>query len=77
MEVDVSSYRDYANRGFGLIADGYAIMGEMPPIELLQVLGGALAFPEDGEVLVLGIILQAEKIDRLFPRGVTRGIDGF
>jgi hypothetical protein len=54
------------------------LAGEMPPIRLLQDLGVDLAFPEDGEVLTLGVILQAGKInERLFPNGFTSGFDGF
>jgi hypothetical protein len=52
--------------------------GEILPVRFRQDLGVRLAFPEDGEVLALGVILQAGKSDeRLFPTWFTSGFDGF
>jgi hypothetical protein len=54
------------------------LAGEMSPVRLLQDLSIDLAFPQDGEALTLGVILQAGKINqRLFPNGFTSGFDGF
>jgi hypothetical protein len=54
------------------------LAGEVLPVRLRQDLGVSLAFPEDGEVLTLGVILQAGKInERLFPNGFASGFDGF
>ena len=48
------------------------------PQSVAEHLGIDLAFPEDGEVLALGVILQAGKIDeRLFPSGIASGLDSF
>ena len=42
--------------------------GKMLPVRFRQDLGVSLTLPEYGQVLTLGVILQAGKIDeRLFP----------
>jgi hypothetical protein len=54
------------------------LAGEVLPVGFRQDLGVRLAFPEDGEVLTLSIILQAGKSnERLFPNGFTSRFDGF
>ena len=55
-----------------------SLAGEVIPVGFRQDLGVGLAFPEDGEVLTLGVILQAGKTnERLFPTWFTSGVDGF
>ena len=54
------------------------LAGEVLPVRFRQDLRVSLAFPEDGEMLTLGVILQAGKSnERLFPNGFTSGFDGF
>jgi hypothetical protein len=52
--------------------------GEVLPVGFGQDLGVRLALPEYGEVLALGVVFQAGKIDEsLFPDGITGGFDSF
>jgi hypothetical protein len=54
------------------------LAGEMAPVRLRESMRIGLPFPEDGEVLTLGVILEAGKTnERLFPTGFTSGFDGF
>jgi hypothetical protein len=54
------------------------LAGEVLPVRFRQDLGVSLAFPEDGEVLTLGVVFQAGKIDEhLFPNGFASGFDRF
>jgi hypothetical protein len=55
-----------------------ALAGKVSPVRLLQDLGVDLALPKYGEVLALGVVFQAGKIDEsLFPTWFTSGFDGF
>jgi hypothetical protein len=52
--------------------------GEVAPVRLREGMRIGLPFPEHGEVLTLGVILQAGKTnERLFPTGFTSRFDGF
>jgi hypothetical protein len=54
------------------------LAGEVAPVCLLERMSIGLPFPEDGEVLALGVIFQAGKSNqRLFPTRLTSGFDGF
>jgi hypothetical protein len=54
------------------------LAGEVAPVGLRESMRIGLAFPEHGEVLTLGVILEAGKTnERLFPTWFTSGLDGF
>ena len=54
------------------------LAGQVTPVGLRESMRIGLPFPEHGEVLTLGVVLQAGKTnERLFPTGFTSGFDGF
>jgi hypothetical protein len=55
-----------------------SLAGEVVPVRFRQDLSVRLAFPEYGEMLALGVIFQAGKIDEcLFPTRLARRLYGF